>query len=136
MQTVSNANLIQQAAAVLNPVKLTDDMYVGDVACALIAESGETFTGAAIGGYLGLCAEQSAASNMVSHTQPRIIKMVAVWRNENGELFVLPPCGRCREFLCLLSQNNLETDVILGKEHTVKLKDLLPLNGWHAEKAT
>lgn len=48
--------------------------------------------------------------------------------------FVIPPCGRCREFLKSLSADNLETEVILREDHVMKLKDLLPFYGWHAEK--
>ena len=33
------------------------------------------------------------------------------------------------------TQDNLEADVLLGRDHVAKLKDLLPEHGWHAEKA-
>jgi cytidine deaminase len=88
-----------------------------------------------IGSHLGLCAEQSAVSQMLSKTDPKVKKIVAVWRDEKGELYVLPPCGRCREFLRTMSQDNLEANIILGKDHSEKLKNLLPYHGWHAEKA-
>lgn len=125
--------LIKLAEGALNSQKI-DDMYIGDVGCALIAENGEIFTGTCIGGYIGICAEQGAASAMISKTGPKIKKLVAVWKDEKGELYAIPPCGRCREFLRLLSQDNLEAEIILGKDHIVKLKELLPFHGWHAEK--
>ncbi len=62
---MNDADLIKKAESSLNSQKL-EDMYIGDVACALIAENDEVFTGACIGGYLGICAEQSAVSNMIS----------------------------------------------------------------------
>lgn len=131
---ISNEELVKLAEAVLNSQKL-DGFYVGDVGCALVSGSGQVFTGACLGTYLGICAEQSAFGSLVSKEEPKIQKIVAVWKNEDGELHVLPPCGRCREFMRVLNQDNLEAEVVLGKDHSVKLKDLLPFHGWHAEKA-
>lgn len=130
---MDDKQLIKLAEGALNSQKL-EGMYIGDVGCALIAANGDVFTGACIGGSLGICAEQGAVSAMVSKTGPKISKIVAVWKNENGQLFVIPPCGRCREFLKSLSADNAEMEVILGKDHIAKLKDLLPFYGWHAEK--
>ena len=134
---MNQANLIQQAASVLNPqlIDKKHDGHAANVACALEAANGEIFTGVCIGGYLSVCAEQTALANMLSQTGSVVKQLVAVWRDETDELYVLPPCGRCREFLRVLSQDNLEADIILGKDHAVKLKDLLPYHGWHAEKA-
>lgn len=98
--------------------------------------NGAIFTGACIGGYLSICAEQSALSQMVARTGPVLTRVVAVWRDPgNGVLHVLPPCGRCREFLRTLSQDNLDAQVILGPKHSATLRELLPFPGWHAEKA-
>lgn len=134
MQNISDDELIKAAEGALNPQKIEDNFYIADVGSALISEDDQIFTGACIGGSLSICAEQSALSAMVSKTGPKIKKIVAVWKNEQGELYVIPPCGRCREFLRMLSQDNVEADVILGTNHVVKLKDLLPYHGWHAEK--
>jgi cytidine deaminase len=131
--SITNEELITHAEAALNSQNL-GDFYVADVGCALISDSGEVFTGACVGGSLSICAEQSAVSALVRKGPPKISKLVAVWKDENGELFAIPPCGRCREFLRIMSHDNLEADIILGKDHTVKLKDLLPYHGWHAEK--
>lgn len=90
----------------------------------------------ASGGYLSICAEQSALSQMVARTGPVLTRVVAVWRDGgNGVLHVLPPCGRYREFLRTLSQDNLDAQVILGPKHLATLRELLPYPGWHAEKA-
>lgn len=129
---ITDAELCERAEAALNPQRL-GDFHAADVGCALVSEEGRVFTGACIGGYLGVCAEQSAVSAMVTAGPPRIRKLVAVWRDGNGDLHALPPCGRCREFLRVMSQDNLEADVILGPGHVVKLRDLLPSPGWHSE---
>lgn len=133
MSNVPDEELIKAAENALNSQNL-GEFYVGDVGCALVSKDDQIFIGVSIGGYLGICAEQNAISSMVSKDGPKIKKLIAVWKDENGELFALPPCGRCREFLRLISQDNLEADIILGKDHIVKLKDLLPVPMWHAEK--
>lgn len=133
MTNISDEELIKSAESALNSQNL-GEFYVADVGCALISENDTVFTGACIGGYLGICAEQSAVSAMVIKGTPKVKKLVAVWKDEQGVLHAIPPCGRCREFLRTISQDNLETEIILGKDHVVKLKDLLPYHGWYAEK--
>ena len=130
--TISNAELCTAAEAALNPQHL-GDVLVADVACALVTPDGRLFTGACIGGHLGLCAEQSAVSAMVSVAPPTISKLVAVWRDADGGLHALPPCGRCREFLRVLSQDNLRTEIVLGPDRSVTLEELLPSYGWRSE---
>jgi cytidine deaminase len=129
---VTAAELCKRAEAALNPQDL-GDFHVGDVGCAVVAEDGSIHTGAGIGGYLGLCAEQSAISALITQGPPRIVMLAAVWRDAHSALHALPPCGRCREFLRLMSQSNLEADVVLGLDHVVKLKDLLPSHGWTSQ---
>jgi cytidine deaminase len=133
MSRVTDEELIWAAESVLNS-QVIGDFYVADVGCALLSVDDQVFTGTSIGGSLGLCAEQSAVSNLVASCGPRIKQLVAVWKNKEGTLHALPPCGRCREFLRLMSPENLETDIILGMDHIVKLKDLVPFHGWHAEQ--
>ena len=132
MLEITVAELCKRAEAALQPQDL-GDFHVADVACAVVAEDGSIHTGASIGGYLGLCAEQSAVSAMVTHGPPRIVMLAAVWRSSDGALHALPPCGRCREFLRLMSQSNLEADVVLGPDQVVKLKELLPSHGWTSQ---
>lgn len=137
MNDVTDETLIKAAERVLNAqiIDQTHEDYAADVGCALQAANGEIYTGVCVGGGLSVCAEQTATANMLSKTGPVITRIVAVWRDEAGTLQVLPPCGRCREFLRIISQDNLETTVILGKDHTAQLKDLLLYHGWHAEPA-
>jgi len=131
---LSNAALIERAAEALNPQLLGEGFWVADVGAAVEAEDGRIFTGACIGGYLSICAELGALSQLVAATVPRVSRVVAVWRDPaDAVLHVIPPCGRCREFIKTLSEHNLETMVILGAEHTATLRDLLPYAGWYAE---
>ncbi|MFJ4845250.1 MULTISPECIES: hypothetical protein [unclassified Streptomyces] len=55
---------------------------------------------------------------------------MAVWRNDEGILHVLPLCGRCRVFLRRNAPANLEAEVVLGRTRTAKLRDVLPAREW------
>lgn len=132
---LSDAELIARAAEALNPQLLPAGFWVADVGAAVEAADGRVYTGACIGGSLSVCAEMAALSQLVAATTPTIVRVVAVWRDpSDGVLYVIPPCGRCREFLRCLSQENLEASIILGPEHTAALRALLPYPGWHAER--
>jgi len=125
MTEVSNLQLIEKAKTVLHPRKLSNDNTAGDVACALLSSAGNLYLGVCIdiGSGIGFCAEHSAIAAMITAGESRIAKIVAVW----GDGVILPPCGRCREFMYQIdSTNYLNTEVILGENSAVKLKELLP----------
>lgn len=125
MLEVSNLELIEKARSVLNPRKLSMDNSAGDVACALQTSNGNIYLGVCIdtGSGMGFCAEHSAIAAMITAGETSIAKIVAVW----GEDTVLPPCGRCREFIFEIDETNWEcTDVVLKVDQVVKLKELLP----------
>ena len=56
--------------------------------------------------------------------------IVAVHRGDDRRLRVLPPCGRCREFIRQVDPANLDTKVILGHGDVLPLRDLLPRHEW------
>lgn len=78
----------------------------------------------------GFCAEHSAIAAMVTAGEYQITRIVAVWRSEAGDLHVLPPCGRCREFIRQVDPANLGTEVVLGRHRSSELRDLLPAHEW------
>jgi cytidine deaminase len=120
-----NIELIEKAISYLNPRELWLGNTAGDVACALLSSSGKLYYGVCIdiGSGIGFCAEHSAIAAMITAGESKIDKIVAVW----GEGTVLPPCGRCRELMYEINKDNLEyTEVVLGENWVVKLKDLLP----------
>jgi cytidine deaminase len=125
MLELSNLDLIEQARRMLNPRQLALSNTAGDVACALLSSSGKLYFGVCIdiGSGIGFCAEHAAIAALITAGESRIARIVAVW----GEDKVLPPCGRCREFMYEIDEANYDsTDVILGENTVVKLKDLLP----------
>jgi cytidine deaminase len=117
--------MIEHARSVLRPRQLSEDNAAGGVACALLSGSGEIYLGVCIEVQcgIGFCAEHSAIAAMITAGESKIAKIVAIW--DQGE--VLPPCGRCREFMYQVDRANYEfTDVVLGPDRTVKLRELLP----------
>lgn len=128
---MGNDTLITTAEAVLNRHKESGRLF-GDVGAALETTSGNVYTGICLDTpSWGLCAERSAIAAMVTAGEYTIRKIVAVWKDEKkGKLYVLPPCGICREFVKNVSNSNLEAEVILTRNKTVKLKELLPYHEW------
>lgn len=121
---MTTIEMILAAKKYLQPRKPDDT--TGDVACALLSERGNMFYGVCIdvSSSIGFCAEHSAIAAMVTAGERRISKIVAVWGVNT--ITVLPPCGRCREFMYQIDKNNLSTTVIISETKTVKLKELLP----------
>ena len=121
--------LYQRAKAVLNPRRLSDEAEAGGVSAALLTESGRVYTGVCIdtSSSMGFCAEDAAAAAMVTAGESRVVKMVAVlWDGK-----ILPPCGRCREFISQLHPNNSDAEVIVSEGKIVLLRELLPYD-WRA----
>jgi cytidine deaminase len=128
---MTNQELIQEAAQVVHP-KTIGDSTMGGVGCALITDSNSLFKGVCIdtGSGMGFCAEHAAISQMITNGEYRIKKIVAVAIGEDDDLFILSPCGRCREFMRQTNEANLDTDIVLDEDKVVKLKDLLPYYDW------
>lgn len=123
MTNVTNEELIREAESVINPQMVSDRLF-GDVGSALVTTTGNVFSGVCIdtGSGTGFCAEHSAIAAMVTAGELQIEKIVSVWRSEQGETVILPPCGRCREFIRQVHPENLETDVILGESNVMRIK--------------
>jgi cytidine deaminase len=116
--------LVHAARSVVAPRQLTDSATCGTVGAALETASGEVFAGVCVdtASSLGFCAEHAAAAAMLTAGQSIVVRMVAV--NRHGA--VLPPCGRCREFISQLDVANGDTLVMVDASTTIALRDLLP----------
>jgi cytidine deaminase len=130
MPEISNEELIKKAKSVIEPRKIKHGFSVGDVGCALVTDKGNVYLGVCIdtAGGMGFCAEHNAIAAMVTHGEHVIKKIVAVV--EDGK--PIAPCGRCREFMHQIHEKNLEVEVIIRKNKSVRLKELLPFP-WDAE---
>ena len=124
MALISDEELIEKAKSVIKPRKIKHGFTVGDVGCALITDKCNVYVGVCIdtASGMGFCAEHSAIAAMVTHGEQKIKKIVAVV--EDGT--PIPPCGRCREFMHQIHEDNLEAEVIIWKNKSVRLKELLP----------
>ena len=116
--------MYKKAKAVLNPRKLSESVEVCGVSAALLTDAGNIYVGVCIDTdcSMGFCAEHSAAAAIITSGGHKIKKIIAIdW---NGG--ILPPCGRCREFLLQLHIDNDNADVMVKMGTIVKLKELLP----------
>ncbi|MCB9121026.1 MAG: cytidine deaminase [Caldilineaceae bacterium] len=116
--------LVDRARSVLNPRRLSADAEAGSVGAALLSASGAVYVGVCIDTAcsMGFCAEHAAAAALVTAGENRVLKMVAVAADGR----ILPPCGRCREFISQLHDENLATEVLVDDGVIVALRDLLP----------
>jgi cytidine deaminase len=124
LTTVDWNELLVRARGALNPRRLSESADAGGVAAALLAEDGQIYTGVCIdtGSSLGFCAEHAAAAAMVTAGANRVLGMVAVLWDQS----IIPPCGRCREFIRQLHDENLSTEVLVAKDTVVTIAELLP----------
>src|SRR3989338_9207589 len=97
MKQFTNEQLIQKAKSVVKSRKIKHGFTVGNVGCALITDKNKVYLGVCIdtSSGMGFCAEHSAIAAMITHGKHKIKKIVAVSEDEK----ILPPCGRCREFM-------------------------------------
>ena len=122
--TKEDNELIERAKALVGEKKVSGGV-VKEVGAALLTKDGKIFTGVSLNLYcgIGFCAEHSAISNMISHSnETQIRTIVAHSGNE-----IMYPCGRCRQMMELIDKRNRNnTDVIVSKNKKVRLTELLP----------
>ena len=116
--------LYERAKAVLAPKRLSPWAESGGVGAAILAKGGNVYRGVCIdtGCSMGFCAEHAAAAAMITAGEHVIEKIVAV--NWDGK--VLPPCGRCGEFMAQIDRRNLDALAAVSQSQAVPLKELLP----------
>ena len=117
-------DLYQSAKQVVNPRQLSDWASAGSVGAAILSDSNTIYRGVCIDTAcsMGFCTEHAAAAAMVAAGEHRVLRMVAVGRDGR----VMSPCGRCREFVSQLHEDNLNTEVMIDKDTIVALAALLP----------
>jgi cytidine deaminase len=122
IMNISYNELIKKARSVMNQQRF-GQCDVGGVGCALVTEKGNVHLGICIEvtSGIGFCAEHAAIAAMLMNGESRITNIVAVWGDK-----ILPPCGRCREFMWQINPENASTEVLVEIDKTVSLKELLP----------
>lgn len=121
---ISNEQLIEKAKSLVKPKNMRHGFTTADCGCVLVTDKGNIYLGVSIDtpSSIGFCAEASAIAAMITNQEYKIKKIVAV--SEDGT--VLPPCGRCREFMYQIDEGNLDADVFVSNDKIVRLRDLLP----------
>lgn len=121
---MSFADLRARAQAVLRPRRLSEHAEAGGVGAALLAASGAVYVGVCVDTAcsMGFCAEHAAAAAMLTAGESRVLKMLAL--NWDGR--ILPPCGRCREFVSQLDDENRNAEVMVAEGVVLPLRELLP----------
>ena len=85
------------AKSVLDPRRISDYVTCGEVAAAILSDSGRIYTGVCMDTCctLGICAERNAIFNMVTNGEHAIRKVLCIMEDgSNGA-----PCGACRELM-------------------------------------
>ncbi len=131
-----DTEVLKQATEASNRLYLKGIQEVG---AAVRTATGQIFCGIHFEtstGFANICGEIAAICGMVSAGQRDLETIAAVWRNPNGEHYLLPPCGRCRE---VISDFNPEAWVIvtsmsdhwdvaaINRPGKVRIAELLPL---------
>ena len=122
--TPENRELVETAQPLVQNMQLgREDFSAATVASAIRSTSGAIYTGVCIDVScgMGFCAEHAAAAEMIKNGETHIHSLVAV-----ADDCILPPCGRCREFLVQINPLNADAKVILSADRIVTLRDLLP----------
>ena len=115
--------LYQKAKNLTGVKKLNKSISYAHVGCALLTDKGNIYTGicmvAACG--IGFCAEHAAIIEMLKNDESRIVKIIAT--DKHG---VTPPCGRCRELIKQVNEENMKTEIMIGENEVYTLEELLP----------
>ena len=87
---MNNEELINKATSVIKPNEI-NGFIIGDVGCALITDKNNIYTGVCIdtGSSMGFCAEHNAIGSMITAGEYKIKKIVAVWKDENENVYIL-----------------------------------------------
>lgn len=129
--TSADRELIEAAGKLVRPTEIPGGI-VAEVGAALRTTTGSTYMGVCMHLVcgLGFCAEHTAIATAITNSGAiEIDTIVAI--NQFG---IVPPCGRCRELMNVLSDNGSKTWVIMSPTEKVPLADLLP-RAWNAKES-
>lgn len=109
----------------ISPREISENMYIGSVAAAVLTRKGTIYTGVCIdtSSSLGMCAERNALSTMLASGENEVDKVLSVYKDGT----VMPPCGACREFMMQLGTTAREIQILIDNQGKVAaLSDLMP----------
>lgn len=105
--------LLDIAKSVLHERQISRMATAGTVAAASLTDQGNVYTGICIDtpAGMGFCAEHSAIAAMVTAGESKIVKCIATGVDDEGQ--ACAPCGRCREFINAVHDENHLCEVML-----------------------
>ncbi|MGM9873650.1 MAG: cytidine deaminase family protein [Bacilli bacterium] len=105
--------------------KISKNVEIGSVGCALINENGHVYSGKNLDMYcsLGMCAERNAISTALSEEVVPITHLICV--HKSGQ--IITPCGACIEFMKQLDYLTKDIKIIISLEpvQTISLTDMV-----------
>lgn len=118
--------LLRIAIDTLNERRLSKVAEAGCVAAVILTDNGNIYKGVNIDAPagMGFCAEHSAVAAMITAGESRIVKLVATGVDDNGH--ACAPCGRCREFINSVNDENYKCEVLLEDGSVTTIEKLLP----------
>ena len=107
------------AKAVQNERKISDYVYAGGVAAAILSDSGKIYTGVCVDTActLGICAERNAIFNMLTNGEHGFSKVLAIMPDGSCGA----PCGACRELMTQLMPGQYQNIEIMMEYRTKKI---------------
>ena len=118
--------LLNEAKKVQNHRVISPFIEGGQVAAALLTESGNIYTGICLdtASTLGVCAERNAIFNMLTNGESKITKIICITSDGN----VGTPCGACRELIMQLDKDSKNIEFLINKDtyETVTMEYLMP----------
>ena len=92
--------MYEAAEAVRFERKISDYITAGEVSAAILAESGNIYTGVCVdtASTLGICAERNAIFRMITNGEQRVKRVLAILPDGRTGA----PCGACRELMVQL----------------------------------
>lgn len=129
---MDNQFLVLKEVAMRLAGDTTVSKYVrcGHVACALLTDKGNIYTGISINAKcgIGFCAEHAAIADMLKAGESKIVKLVSASQNS-----VVVSCGRCLEFIRQINEENVNTRILLQDGEVKTLDKLLPIR-WNIDE--
>ena len=109
----------------VNERQLSKIATAGTVAAAILTDKGNVYTGVCIDtpAGMGFCAEHSAIAAMITANESHIVKCVATGVDDKG---ACAPCGRCREFINAVHDENYKCEIMLEDGSITTIEKLLP----------
>ena len=122
--------LKEVAKSLAGDTVVSDYVRCGHVACALLTDKGNVYTGISINAKcgIGFCAEHSAIADMLKAGESRIVKIVSSSKND-----VVVSCGRCLEFIRQINEENVNAKVLLKTGDVKTVDELLPIR-WNLDE--